>query len=56
MNYGLFLELEEGIEGLIHISEMSWTKHIKHPKYIYKINDEVEAVVISLDINKKDCS
>ena len=53
MNYGLFLELEEGIEGLIHISEMSWTKHIKHPKDIYKINDEVEAVVISLDINEK---
>lgn len=53
MNYGLFLELEEGIEGLIHISEMSWTKHIKHPKDIYKINDKVEAVVISLDVNEK---
>ena len=53
MNYGLFLELEEGIEGLIHISEMSWTKHIKHPKDIYQINDEVEAVVISLDIAEK---
>ena len=53
MNYGLFLELEEGIEGLIHISEMSWTKHIKHPKDIYQINDQVEAVVISLDIAEK---
>jgi len=53
MNYGLFLELEEGIEGLIHISEMSWTKHIKHPKDVYKINDKVEAVVISLDVNEK---
>ena len=53
MNYGLFLELEEGIEGLIHISEMSWTKHIKHPKDIYQINDEIEAVVISLDVNEK---
>ena len=53
MNYGLFLELEEGIEGLIHISEMSWTKHIKHPKDIYQINDEVEASVISLNIKEK---
>ena len=53
MNYGLFLQLEEGIEGLIHISEMSWTKHIKHPSDIYEINDEVEASVISLDKDKK---
>ena len=53
MNYGLFLQLEEGIEGLIHISEMSWTKHIKHPSDIYAINDEVEASVISLDQDKK---
>ena len=53
MNYGLFLQLEEGIEGLIHISEMSWTKHIKHPSDIYAINDEVEASVISLDQEKK---
>ena len=53
MNYGLFLQLEEGIEGLIHISEMSWTKHIKHPSDIYEINDEVEATVISIDQEKK---
>ena len=53
MNYGLFLQLEEGIEGLIHISEMSWTKHIKHPSDIYEINDEIEATVISLDKEKK---
>ena len=53
MNYGLFLQLEEGIEGLIHISEMSWTKHIKHPSDIYAINDEVEASVISIDQDKK---
>ena len=53
MNYGLFLQLEEGIEGLIHISEMSWTKHIKHPSDIYAINDEIEATVISLDKEKK---
>ena len=53
MNYGLFLQLEEGIEGLIHISEMSWTKHIKHPSDIYQINDIIEATVISLDKEKK---
>ena len=53
MNYGLFLQLEEGIEGLIHISEMSWTKHIKHPSDIYEINDEIDATVISLDQDKK---
>ena len=53
MNYGLFLQLEEGIEGLIHISEMSWTKHIKHPSDMYEINDEIEATVISLDKEKK---
>ncbi len=53
MNYGLFMEISEGIEGLIHISEISWTKHIKHPSDIYKVNDEIEAVVISLDLEQK---
>ena len=53
MNYGLFLQLEEGIEGLIHISEMSWTKHIKHPSDIYSVGDNVDAVVISIDREKK---
>ena len=53
MNYGLFLQLEEGIEGLIHISEMSWTKHIKHPSDLYQINEVIEATVISLDKEKK---
>lgn len=53
MNYGLFLQLQEGIEGLIHISEMSWTKHIKHPSDVYNINDIIDAKVISLDVEKK---
>jgi len=53
MNYGLFLQLEEGIEGLIHVSEISWTKHIKHPSDIYSIGDKVDAVVISIDKEKK---
>ncbi len=48
-DYGAFVELEKGIEGLIHISEMSWTQHIKHPSKIMSVNDSVEAVVLSVD-------
>ena len=48
-DYGSFIELEKGIEGLIHISEMSWTQHIKHPSKIMSVNDNVEAVVLSVD-------
>lgn len=48
-DYGAFIELEKGIEGLIHISEMSWTQHIKHPSKIMSVNDNVEAVVLSVD-------
>lgn len=48
-DYGAFVELEEGIEGLIHVSEMSWTKHIKHPSQMLKIGDIVEAVVLDID-------
>ncbi|MBI45758.1 MAG: 30S ribosomal protein S1 [Candidatus Marinimicrobia bacterium] len=56
MNYGAFVEIEEGIEGLIHISEISWTKHIRHPSDIYKIGDNVDAVVLSIDIETKKIS
>jgi small subunit ribosomal protein S1 len=48
-DYGAFVELEKGVEGLIHISEMSWTQHIKHPSKLVQIGDEVEAVVLSVD-------
>ncbi|MBD3418746.1 MAG: 30S ribosomal protein S1 [Chitinivibrionales bacterium] len=48
-DYGAFMELEKGIEGLIHISEMSWTEHIKHPSKIVGIGDIVEAVVLNVD-------
>ncbi|MFH1700397.1 MAG: 30S ribosomal protein S1 [Candidatus Zixiibacteriota bacterium] len=48
-DYGAFVELEKGIEGLIHISEMSWTQHIKHPSKIMSMGDSVEAVVLSVD-------
>ncbi|MEO0079360.1 MAG: 30S ribosomal protein S1 [candidate division WOR-3 bacterium] len=47
--YGAFVELEKGVEGLIHISEMSWTKSIHHPSQILKVDDEVEAVVLNID-------
>jgi small subunit ribosomal protein S1 len=48
-DYGAFVELEKGIEGLIHISEMSWTQHIKHPSKIMNVSDNVDAVVLSVD-------
>jgi len=47
--YGAFVELEKGIEGLIHVSEMSWTKTIHHPSQILKVGDTVETVVLSID-------
>jgi len=55
-NYGAFIELEEGVEGLIHISEMSWTKKIKHPSQVISIGDLVEAIVLDMDINRKRIS
>ncbi len=48
-DYGAFVELDKGIEGLIHISEMSWTKHIKHPSKLLGVGDMVETVVLSVD-------
>lgn len=55
-NYGIFIELEKGIEGLIHISEISWTKKIKHPSQVLSLNDEVEGVVLSVDSSKRRIS
>ncbi|MCB0326182.1 MAG: 30S ribosomal protein S1 [Bdellovibrionales bacterium] len=48
-DYGAFLEIEEGVEGLIHVSEMSWTKRVKHPSAILNLGDEVEAVVLEIE-------
>jgi small subunit ribosomal protein S1 len=48
-DYGAFVELEKGVEGLIHISEMSWTQHIKHPSKIMNVGDKIDAVVLSVD-------
>jgi small subunit ribosomal protein S1 len=55
-DYGVFVELEEGLEGLVHISEMSWTKKIKHPSKYVRIGDIVEAVVLNIDAEKKRIS
>ena len=55
-NYGAFIELEEGVEGLIHISEMSWTKKVKHPSQLITIGDVVEAVVLDIDVPRKRIS
>jgi len=56
MNYGAFVEIREGVEGLIHVSEMSWTRHVKHPTDMFKIGDEVEAKVLSIDPDDKKIS
>ena len=54
--YGAFMELEKGIEGLIHISEMSWTQHVKHPSKMVAIGDVVEAVVLKIDKDSQKIS
>jgi small subunit ribosomal protein S1 len=48
-NYGAFVELEKGVEGLVHISEMSWTRNVRHPSKVVSIGDEIEAVVLKVD-------
>ena len=51
-DYGAFMELEKGVEGLIHISEMSWTQHVKHPSQLLQKGDVVECVVLTIDEDK----
>jgi len=55
-NYGAFIELEEGVEGLIHISEMSWVRRMKHPSQLLSIGDLVEAMILALDVARKRIS
>jgi small subunit ribosomal protein S1 len=55
-DFGAFIGLEEGIDGLIHISDMSWTKHIKHPAELFKKGQKVEAVVLRIDKEKERLS
>ena len=56
MNYGAFVKLEEGVEGLVHISEMSWTRRINHPSEVVAIGDAVDVVVLGIDKNKEEIS
>ncbi len=55
-DYGAFVELEEGVEGLVHVSEMSWTKRVRHPSKLLNIEDMIEAVVLDLDQENKRIS
>jgi small subunit ribosomal protein S1 len=55
-DYGAFVELEDGIEGLIHVSEMSWTERVKHPSKILNVGDEVECKVLEVDSKSKRIS
>ena len=55
-DYGAFVEVEPGIEGLIHVSEMSWTRKVRHPSQILKVGDVVDVVVLNIDIPKKRIS
>ena len=54
--YGAFVKLEEGIEGLVHVSEMSWTRRVNHPSEVVNVSDEVEVVVLAIDKAKQEIS
>ena len=55
-NYGAFIELEAGVEGLIHVSEMSWTRHIKNASEMYSIGEEIKAGVLAIDTDERKIS
>lgn len=55
-DYGAFIELEPGIEGLVHVSEMSWTKRVKHPSKLVNVGDPVDAIVLDIDLPQKRIS
>jgi small subunit ribosomal protein S1 len=52
----LFVEIEEGIDGLVHVSDLHWTKRVKHPSELYNKGDDVEAVVLGIDVNNERIS
>ncbi len=56
VDYGVFVELEPGVEGLVHISEMSWTRKLRHPSQMVRLGDEVEVVILGVDEDKKRVS
>jgi small subunit ribosomal protein S1 len=55
-DFGLFVEVEEGIDGLVHVSDLHWTKKIKHPSEVYKKGDDVDAVVLGIDVDNERIS
>ncbi|MBP1752646.1 MAG: ribosomal protein [Geobacteraceae bacterium] len=54
--YGAFISIEEGVEGLVHVSEMSWTKRVRHPSEVLKVGDQVEAEVLAVDVANRRIS
>src|SRR6185436_4998562 len=52
-DFGIFVGVEEGIDGLVHVSDLSWTHRVKHPSELYKKADEVEAVVLNIDVENE---
>jgi small subunit ribosomal protein S1 len=52
-NFGLFIELEEGIDGLVHVSDLSWTKKVKHPSEFVKVGDQLDVIVLELDADNR---
>ncbi len=52
-DFGVFVGVEDGIDGLVHVSDLSWTKHVKHPSELFKKGDEVEAVVLNIDVENE---
>jgi len=56
MAYGAFVKIEDGLEGLVHISEMSWTRRISHPSEMASVGDEMEVVVLDIDMDKQEIS
>jgi len=55
-DYGAFIELEQGIEGLVHVSEMTWSKRMKHPSKLVNVGDQLEAVVLNVNVNERRIS
>lgn len=55
-DYGAFIELEKGVEGLVHISEMSWTQHIKHPSQLVEKNQVIECVILNINVDERKVS
>jgi len=55
-DYGAFVELEQGVEGLIHVSEMSWSKRVKHPSKLLQVGQDIEAIILDMDLDNRRIS